>query len=111
MIFYDNIQLADNDQNRYKMSRIVSNAVDFERETKIVFDDRVLHNMKIFINKKKDVTISTSRKKIFISTKKESNRFFKKKTLLKSLSAKINNNFLKNRKIRNVKNCHKRRTI
>ena len=51
VIFYDNIQLTNDDQNRYKMSRIVSNAIDFERETKIAFDDRVSHNMKIFINK------------------------------------------------------------
>ena len=53
VVFYDNIQFVNNDQNRYKMSHIVSKIVDFERETKIAFDDRVLHNMKVFINKKK----------------------------------------------------------
>ena len=56
VIFYDNIQLTNDDQNQYKMSRIVSNVVDFERETKIVFDDRVSHNIKIFINKMKKKT-------------------------------------------------------
>ena len=62
------------------MSRIILKIVDFERETKIVFDDRVLHNMKIFINKmKKSVIVFASRKKIFTSMKKKSNRFFKKK--------------------------------
>ena len=53
------------------MSRIVSNVVDFERETKIVFDDRMSHNMKIFINKiKKSVIVFASRKKVFTSIKK-----------------------------------------
>ena len=71
VIFYDNIQLTNDDQNRYKMLRIVSNVVDFERETKSVFDDRVSHNMKIFINKiKKNVTVFASHKKVFTSIKK-----------------------------------------
>ena len=82
VIFYDNIQLTNDDQNRYKMLRIVSNVVDFERETKIAFDDRVSHNMKIFINKiKKNVTVFASHKKVFTSMKKKSNRFFKKRRL------------------------------
>ena len=77
VIFYGNIQLTDDDQDRYKISRIVSNAVDFERETKIVFDDRVSHNMKIFINKiKKNVTVFASRKEIFTSMKKKIKSFF-----------------------------------
>ena len=38
------------------MSRIISKIINFERETKIVFDDYVLHNMKIFINKIKKKT-------------------------------------------------------
>ena len=112
VVFYDNIQLINDDQNKYKMSRIVSKVVDFERETKISFDDRVSHNMKIFINKK-NVIVFASRKKVFNSMKKKSNRFFKKKkTSFKSFSTKIDNNFFKSRNFfRNIENCYERRVI
>ena len=61
------------------MSRIVLNVIDFERETKIVFDDYVSHNIKIFINKmkKKNVIVFASRKKVFISIKKNQIAFSK----------------------------------
>ena len=64
------------------MSRIVLNVVDFERETKIVFDDRVSHNIKNFINKiKKKRNCFYVAQKSFYINKKKLNRFFKKRRL------------------------------
>ena len=52
VIFYDNVQFVENDQNKYKIFRIISKIAIFKREIKIISNVRVLHNLKFF-NKKK----------------------------------------------------------
>ena len=56
VIFYDNVQLIENDQNKYKISRIIFEVAIFEREIKIILNVRVLHNLKLFNNKKKTLS-------------------------------------------------------
>ena len=53
MIFYDNVQLIENDQNKYKIFRIISKVVTFERKIKIILNVRISHDLKFFNNKKK----------------------------------------------------------
>ena len=80
VIFYDNVQLTENDQDKYKIFRFISKVAVFEREIKIISNVRVLHDLKLFNNKKKkDVAIFFSRKNIVTSIKKNSKRSFKKK--------------------------------
>ena len=80
MIFYNNVQLIENDQNKYKIFRIILKATTFERKIKMILNVRVLHNLKFFNNKKKkNVAIFFSRKNNVTSIKKNSKRFFKKR--------------------------------
>ena len=80
VIFYNNVQLIENDQNKYKIFRIILKIAIFKREIKIILNVRVLHNLKLFNNKKKkNVAIFFSRKNIVTSIKKNSKRFFKKR--------------------------------
>ena len=53
MIFYNNVQLIKNDQNKYKIFRFISKIAIFERKIKIISNVRVLHNLKFFNKKKK----------------------------------------------------------
>ena len=53
VIFYNNVQLIENDQNKYKIFRIILKVTVFEREIKIILNVRVSHNLKLFNNKKK----------------------------------------------------------
>ena len=53
VIFYDNVQLIENDQNKYKIFRFILKIAIFEREIKMISNVRVLHNLKFFNNKKK----------------------------------------------------------
>ena len=78
MIFYNNVQLIENDQNKYKIFCIISKIAIFEREIKIILNVRVLHNLKLFNNKKKTLRFFL-RKNIATSIKKNSKRFLKKK--------------------------------
>ena len=78
VIFYDNVQLIENDQNKYKIFYIISKAAIFERKIKMISNVCVSHNLKFLNNKKKNVAIFFSRKNIVTSIKKNSKRFFKK---------------------------------
>ena len=80
VIFYGNVQLAEDDQDKYKIFRIISEVAAFEREIKMTSGARVSHDLKFFNSKKKKgVAIFFSRKDIATSTKKNSERFFKKR--------------------------------
>ena len=80
VVLYDNVQLAENDQDKYKILRIISKTAAFEREIKMTSNARVSHDLKLSNNKKKkNVAIFSSRKNIATSTKKNSKRFFKKR--------------------------------
>ena len=83
VIFYDNVQLIENDQNKYKIFRFILKVAIFEREIKIISNVFVLHNLKFFNNKKKkNVAIFFSRKNIVTSIKKNQNAFLKKNVAL-----------------------------
>ena len=104
MIFYNNVQLIENDQNKYKIFRFISKIAIFEREIKMISNVRVSHNLKFFNNKKKkNVAIFFSRKNIATSIKKNSKRFFKKKRRFDRFQQKQtifdSNEFFKNSKI------------
>ena len=79
MICYNNVQLIENDQNKYKIFRIILKTTTFERKIKMILNVRVLHNLKLFNNKKKKTSRFFSRKNIATSIKKNSKRFFKKR--------------------------------
>ena len=80
MILYDNVQLTENDQDKYKIFRLILEAAASEREIKMISNARVSHDLKLFNNKKKKgVAIFFSRKNIATSTKKGSGRSSKKK--------------------------------
>ena len=103
VIFYDNVQLIENDQNKYKIFRIIFETAIFEREIKMISNVRVLHNLKFF-NKKKNVVVFFSRKNIATSIKKKSKRFFKKRRFDRFQQKQItiffdSNEFFENSKI------------
>ena len=104
VIFYDNVQLTENDQNKYKIFCFISEVAIFEHEIKIISNVFVLYDLKSFNNKKKkDVAIFFSRKNIATPIKKKSKRFFKKKRRFDRFQQKQkifdSNEFFKNSKI------------
>ena len=102
VIFYNNVQLIENDQNKYKIFCIISKVAIFEREIKITLNVRVLHNLKFF-NKKKTsqfffrAKISLRRLKkiqnVFLKKKRRFDRFQQKQAIFDS------NEFFENSKI------------
>ena len=101
VIFYNNVQLIENDQNKYKIFRIILKVVIFEREIKIILNVRVLHNLKFFNNKKKTSRFFFRAKISLRRLKKIQNVFLKNVVLIvfnKNNQFLIQTNFLKMRK-------------